>query len=420
MRIPAATVSGPRAAVWTLAFVCLWLGAGARAADDQRTYGLDYRARFVPAEGYVEASIEVSQSKPRLVELDFNAPQTTYQGFEGDGKIRRDDDRVVWQVPARGGAIRYRVEVDHKRGPRYDARMNEDWAVARLDDLFPPVSARSRVNTRAEARLFLEGPDGWSFETRYGPVAQNGVAVETAGRRFDRPLGWLAAGDLGIRRSRIADRRVAIAGPRDQDFRRMDMLAFLRWTMPELVRVVPSLPSRVLIVGGSQDMWRGGLSGPGSLYVHPGRPLVSGNSTSTLLHELIHVATDEPPAAGADWVVEGLAEYYSLVILLRTGGISGNRFQRSLEWLEEWAREDGGKLADPSSGADTARAVLLFRDLDLELRRAGTSLDPVTGELLSGEVSIERLAQLVEERLDGPSRVLARALDGAGAVVEGE
>lgn len=388
----------------------LWLlmcGAAAAVADDDRDYGLDYRATFTPDRGSVAVRIDVTQSRQRLVTLDFNAPASRYAGFAGDGAVTRDGDRVIWEVPAEGGAVSYRTRVDHRRGGAYDARMTADWAVVRLDDLFPPVSARSKVSSHARTRLYLVGPANWSFETRYGPVGRNGVAVDTRGRRFDRPLGWLAAGDLGIRRTRIGDRRIAIAGPRNQGLRRMDILVFLRWTLPELVRIAPTFPRRLLVVGAGDDMWRGGLSGPGSLYLHPSRPLVSGNATSTLLHELMHVATEEPPAAGADWIVEGMAEYYSLVVLTRTGAIRGRRLQRAFEDLREWVEKEDGRLADPSTGADTARAVLVFRDLDLELRAAGSSLDTVAGDLLGERISLERLRRLSRAQLGHASRVLA-------------
>jgi hypothetical protein len=59
-------------------------------------------------------------------------------------------------------------------------------------------------------------------------------------------------------------------------------------------------------------MWRGGLPGPASLYLHADRPLISGNSTSTLLHELVHVAQSYRAAKDEDWIVEGIAEYDTL------------------------------------------------------------------------------------------------------------
>ncbi len=393
-----------------LVVLCLCPSVVAAAAVPIHHYGVDYHARFVPEHGEAEVRLVVSQPAPELVKLDFNAPAARYSAFEGDGEITRHGDRVVWMVPGAGGELRYRTRVDHARPGGPDARMTRTWAVARLDDLFPPARARAEASAYARAHLYLEGPPGWSFETSYGSVKAGGVPVDTRGRRFDRPVGWFAAGDLGVRRTRVAGRWVAIAGPKDQGFRRMDLLVFLRWTLPQLVNVVPSFPRRLLIVSGSEDMWRGGLSGPGSLYLHPDRPLVSGNSTSPPLHELMHVATEEPPEKGADWIVEGMAEYYSLVILERSGGISHERFQRSLDWLAGWAGRDHGRLTDPSTGADTARAVLLFHALDTELTQAGASLDAVVAELLLHRISAPRLAELTAARLGHPSKVLAQAL----------
>ena len=226
--------------------------------------------------------------------------------------------------------------------------------------------------------------------------------------RFDRPTGWLVAGRLGIRRDTIAGRTVSVAAPVGQGFRRVDVLAFLRWTLPDLVAVFPGMPDRLLVVGAPEGMWRGGLSGPESLYLHVGRPLISENGTSTLLHELVHIATTAPKSAGDDWIMEGLAEYYSLETLRRSGGISEERFASALGSLAAWAQRDGGRLADPSTGAHTARAALTFHELAAELEDAGSSLDAVVGELVAGG-SLDRgsLLALLEPKLTEPSGILA-------------
>jgi hypothetical protein len=383
-------------------------------ADRSRPYDVRFTAQFVPEQGHAEASIEVVQTDGRLTLLDFNAPPSRYGEFEGDGAVSREGTRLIWEVPAGGGRLDYRVVVDRKRrGGAHDARMTDSWAVVRLDHLFPAARAVGSPGTYSRSVLHLRGPEAWSFETPYGR-SNEPVEVESRGRRFTRPAGWMAAGDIGIRRSVIAGREFAIAGPRGESFRRMDMLAFLHWTVPELVRVAPFMPDRVLIVGGSDDMWRGGLSGPASLYLHPGRPLISGNSTSTLLHELMHVAMRGLGEPGDNWIVEGIPEYYSLVILLRSGGISGERFEGALEWLRAWTEREDGHLAQPSTGANTAYAVLLFRDLDVELAAAGSRLDAVVRELFGGgPVNRSRLAALMEAELGRPSAVLERALKAA-------
>ncbi len=250
--------------------------------------------------------------------------------------------------------------------------------------------------------MSLEGPPGWSFESRYGRVRET-TPVANPDRRFDRPTGWLAAGRLGVRREWIGERRVTVAGPVDQDLRRLDIIAFLRWTLPRLVRVFPDFPAYLLIVGARDGMWRGGLSGPDSLYMHSDRPLISENGTSTLLHELVHIATGAQRGRREDWIVEGLAEFYSLEILRRSDGLGDERYRQAFDRLEAWSKEDDGTLTSPSTGANTARATLFFRDLNDELkRREAGGLDPVARRLLASQnVDADRLRVLVEKALDG-------------------
>jgi predicted metalloprotease with PDZ domain len=179
------------------------------------------------------------------------------------------------------------------------------------------------------------------------------------------------------------------------------MIAFLRWNLPELVQLYPGFPERLLIVSAGDPMWRGGLSGPDSLYIHAERPLISGNGTSTLLHELLHVAQSYRAASDADWIVEGMAEYYTLEIMRRSGTISGARAERGYVKLDEWAESVDRLAADRSSGARTAKGVTVMRDLDRELRRRSErrfSLDDVARALAESAepVTLERLRTISE------------------------
>ncbi len=389
----------------------LLLSACADAAPGREgdVYRLDYLARLQPETGNAEVTLTLSQPRALLRELDFNAPAGFYQDFRGDGRLRVTPERVSWQPPPGGGSLRYRVRVDRLRGDEYVARLTPRWAVFRLDHLFPPARARALVSSRAQADLRLSGPDGWRFETPFGP-SNSAVHRLPAGRLFPRPTGWAVAGEIGVRRDEIAHRRVAVAAPVGEGFRRQDTLAFLRWTLPDLVDVFPTFPERLLVAGSGRDMWRGGLSGPGSLYLHPDRPLISGNGTSTLLHELVHVALASTPSRSDDWLVEGLAEYYALELLRRTGGISLQRFEQALEKLGTWAARENGRLADPSTGADTAYAVLRFHELARRLERRRGSLDAVVADLLkSGNFTGEALARILEAHgLTEPFDTVAR------------
>ena len=377
------------------------------------TYPLHFSGTFDPGTGRVEATIEVQQSRHELRLLDFSAPEPRFSRFRGDGEIERDGQRLIWTLPPTGGRLSYSVKVDRKRGVRFDARMAEDWAILRLDNVFPAARTVGLSGAESIATMSLDGPQGWSFESRYGPV-RGRISVANPDRRFDRPTGWLAAGRLGVRREWIGERRITVAGPPGHDLRRIEMIALLRWTLPELVAVFPDFPDYVLIVGAGEDMWRGGLSGPNSLYLHAQRPLISENGTSTLLHEMVHIATGPVRGPREDWIVEGLAEFYALEALHRSGGLSVERYLQAFDRLADWARRERGTLRSPSTGPHTARAALLFRDLALELDGDPGGLDPIARQLLRARsIDEHTLRTLVEEALGGPSRALDRALKAA-------
>ncbi|MCG8591364.1 MAG: hypothetical protein MJE66_18880, partial [Proteobacteria bacterium] len=220
-------------------------------------------------------------------------------------------------------------------------------------------------------------------------------------RRFDRPTGWFVAGRLGVVRERVAGVQVAVAGPVGHRFRRLDLLALLRWTLPELRDVVEALPERLLIVGAGDPMWRGGLSGPNSVFVHASRPLITGDGTSPILHELMHAVLGIRGERGDDWIVEGLAEYYSLELLARSRTLSKRRHERALARFAEQARHAKQLRVDAAHGAVTARAVTILRALDAELAEATDGerdLDDVVRVLAQerGRISTARFRRVAE------------------------
>jgi predicted metalloprotease with PDZ domain len=219
-------------------------------------------------------------------------------------------------------------------------------------------------------------------------------------------------GNLGIRRETIAGTRVAIAAPEGQNVRRMDMLALLNWVLPELGTVLPDAIPRLTVVSAGDPMWRGGLSAPSSIFIHASRPLISENATSTLVHELVHVAMSSTAESGFDWIVEGLAEYYSLELLQRGGAITARRYQRALEKQSEWAASANTLCAPRSTGATTALAVVTFRDLDKEIREKSAgqfSLDNVLTQVSGARarVNLGAIEAIVSELIQGPSDTLA-------------
>jgi predicted metalloprotease with PDZ domain len=130
-------------------------------------------------------------------------------------------------------------------------------------------------------------------------------------------------------------------------------------------------------------MWRGGLSGPSSVFIHAERPLITPDGSSPILHELFHAATGARAVVDGDWVVEGLAELYSVEMLVRSRTISRRRYERVMDKLAARGA-NAPLLGRGSEGAATARAVTVLRELDQELRsrtEQQKNLDDVVAEL---------------------------------------
>jgi hypothetical protein len=394
--------------------VLLAVLAGAAAAED-REYSLLYMAEFSAGDPVARASIVVTQERSLLREVQVFIDPQRHRLLRACGEVEENADGWTWRPPPqRCGALEYEVTIPDRRGEGYDAYMADDWAIVRLDDLFPPAATRTLKGAVSRASLSFTLPEDWSAETPYGSIDDKPRAIANPERRFDRPVGWAILGDLGVRRQKIADRRVVVAAPVGTGYRRLDTIAMLNWNLPQLVEVFPTLPGRLLIVGADAPMWRGGLSGPNSLLLHGSLPLISENGTSTLLHELVHVASGLRAEGDADWIIEGSAEYYGLELMRRSGTITPYRFERALKGLARWHREEGvDELStDRAYGATTAKAVLIMQRLDAEIREASggrNSLDDVMRLLIKGdgEVSETDFRDAVGQVLGRPSRVLA-------------
>ncbi|MCJ7557016.1 MAG: hypothetical protein MUP90_08900, partial [Gammaproteobacteria bacterium] len=395
---------------------CLAPASAAEAAPqtiDEKVYDLDFTATLVPETSTARVRIQVRQPRDFLREVRFSIDPGRHHDFAGDGQVTLDGETVTWVPPKKGGSFTYTVNLNHQRkSGAFDSKIESRWALFRGDDLVPPASVTALKGARSRSRLRLTGPGNWSFLSPYPKDKQGWFTVDWPERGFDRPVGWMVAGKLSVRWADINGVRVAVAGPRGQGVRSMDILAFLRWNLPVLLQIFPDFQERILIVSAGDPMWRGGLSGPNSLFLHADRPLISANGTSTMLHELMHIAQGYSAEGGDDWIVEGIAEFYTLEIMQRSGTLSRTRYRKGHEQLDAWGDEVSDLQADSSSGARTARAVGIMQALDAELREGSKnvySLDEVVRRLsLEGEpVTLERLRQVSMDLVGKPLESLA-------------
>ena len=367
-----------------------------------RSYQLEYIVTPDAAAGGAWVEMKLSQSSHLLREVNMRAPAEKISAPSGDGEISLADERLIWSPPPGGGSLRWFALIDHRRdGGSFDAHITADWAIFRAEDVIPQAATRALRNATSDTTLSFNLPSGWSSMTEYFG-RNHSYRISNPKRRFDRPAGWIILGDIGVRYDRIAGLRVNVAAPTNQGMRRNDILALLNWTLPEVLRIVPDFPKRLTIVGAGDPMWRGGLSGPQSLFIHADRPLISENGTSTLLHEIMHIAFRSSADEGMDWIIEGLAEYYSLAILHRSGTISDRRFAAAIRKQAEWGSSVIKLCGSTSSGAITARAVTILSDLDREIRSMSNGrkrLDDVMTALAASEdaISLGDLAAIVRQ-----------------------
>jgi hypothetical protein len=296
--------------------------------------------------------------------------------------------------------LRYSFRIDHLRDDRgYDSRCTNTWALFRGGDMVPAARVRFTDGARSRTRLQFVLPEGWSVAAPYTRLRGGVYKIEHPHRAFDRPTGWFVLGDLGVTVEEVAGTKVSVAGPVRHGVRRLDMLALMRWSLPELNRIIGTPMDRMLVVSAGDPMWRGGLSGPNSMFVHADRPLISNDATSPILHELVHAAMGAYADDSADWIVEGLAEYYSLQLLMRTGTLDPVRVEEQLARAE--SAYDAG-ASDGKTSSRTRRGVGYLVLLDANIREATEgeqSLDDVLRVLAAvhEETDLEQLRAAVAE-----------------------
>jgi len=389
------------------------------ASSKRKTYSVAYEVELRPQSGI--AHVTLTLTGPELPSrLTFNIDPERHRNFSGTGELEKRPASVVWTPPLDKGTLAFDFKVDHVlKGGTHDSYMTGEWAVFRGDRLIPPVRSLASTNLYAETTLHFTLPTGWSIQTRYPDRGTHRYAIDDPSRRFERPTGWMLAGKIGSRQAAIAGFSALVATPAGDAARRQETLAFMNWNLPHVTALFPTFPKRVLIVRAGEPMFRGGLSGPASLFLHSERPLVTENRTSPLLHELVHVAMGISGDDTSDWIVEGFAEYYSIELLRRSGGISARRFKEATALQGTRGQRAPDLFVSASTGAVTARAVSVMLAVDTEIReatRGKASLDDVARELAQqrGEVSLSQFQSLAAKAAGRPVRALDRAalIDG--------
>jgi hypothetical protein len=380
---------------------------------------LDYHVRLLPQSDQAEVRLTLAQGSA-VRSLDFDLGDgSLYSDFKADGQWQLTpgkQTRGVWRPAADKASLTYRVRVSHgRKNGSFDTRMTPTWALMRGDDLVPPAKLDQQDGIELVSRLEFELPNGWkSVETAWPRVGKNKFRVNNVSRLFDRPTGWMLAGHLGSRRTRLGETEVTVASPRGQGMRRMDVLTLLTFVWPQVQAVYPRHPTKLLIVGANDPMWRGSLGAHESIYLNTRLPLVSESGTSAVVRELAQVFGRINDQQRSDWISEGFAEYYAIELVRRAGGMSDERY----EGLQKKLARDGQKVTtlrgEQINPAQVSKAVLLLQELDREIRlktRNKRSLDDVLrGAMHLGSVDTKAFVQLADSVIGESSKVLETEL----------
>ncbi len=399
-----------------LATLVVGLFFSVESAHASRTYQARFNLDVQPNSKSANGSVVIVAGTGYVANMRLNMPTSRYSKVTGDGTVKIVGGKVFWTPPQAGGTLRYSVAINNKRANGgFDALVGANWAIFRGDDAFPKAQVRAKGHSVSE--MVLTVPKGWHVNTGYQRTSETQYRfnLNDVRRKFDAPKGWMIAGEIANRIEKIAGCEVLVAGPEGLGIRRQDMLAFLNYTLPEMKRAFGVMPTRLLIVTGPDPMWRGGLSGPNSLFIHMDRPLISENGTSTLLHELTHSITRISGASRSDWIAEGLAEFYGFEVIRRSGGMTEDRFADTINTLKKWSKSVTTIAVPRSASEVTAKAVVMLSELDTEIRNASggkRNLDDVTKLIIAAQkrVSTEEFKAAAAKVLGRPSKVLESPL----------
>ncbi|CAI8818462.1 hypothetical protein [Pseudomonas sp. IT-P218] len=380
---------------------------------------LDYHVRLLPQSDQAEVRLTLAQGAA-VRSLDFDLGDGShYSDFKADGQWQLTEGkpaRGVWRPAAEKASLTWRVKISHgRKSGSFDTRMTPTWALMRGDDLVPPARLDQQDGIELVSRLEFELPTGWqSVETAWPRIGKNKFRIDNVSRLFDRPTGWMLAGHLGSRRTRLGETEVTVASPRGQGMRRMDVLTLLTFVWPQVQAVFPRHPTKLLIVGANDPMWRGSLSAHESIYLNSRLPLVSESGTSPVVRELAQVFGRINDQQRSDWISEGFAEYYAIELVRRAGGMSDERYEGLHGKLVKDSQKVTSLRGEQINAAQVAKAVLLLQELDREIRlqtRNKRSLDDVLrGAMHLGSIDTKEFVQLSESVLGESSKVLDTGL----------
>jgi hypothetical protein len=383
------------------------MGLYARTASAKETFSVDYIVSISQKQPAVARIRWELSGIEEVKHLSLHFPAGRFDHFAGTGTLEPIEGGVRWVPGGPYAHLTYRATVNHARGQhgRYDSYACTDWVATRARDLFPRIgieyAARDGARPKSRARLIFRVPSGWQTATAFAASAPNTYQLSQPDMTLDRPHGWFALGKLTLERQEIGDVMVEVARAPGSALVARELFALYGRTLPALRTLLAAAPQTILLVSAPDPMWHGGISAERSFFMHGQRPLRTPDKTSPYLHEMFHVLQPYRPAADADWIEEGLAEFYSLELQRRAGLVDAAAFARALGYFERFGlwNVDLTQQQDNAATGNSAPLVMYALDQRIQHDTAGKKrLDDVVHRLAQegGEVDTSRFLHAID------------------------
>ncbi|MDG2271686.1 MAG: hypothetical protein P8L39_05250, partial [Halioglobus sp.] len=127
-------------------FACLTLMVVApciaASASGEKGYAVEYEAILDPATGHARVKLTLEQATQLLRSVSFRMPADRYLNIESNSTVARNGNTVTWRPGNTGGVLRYDYIVDKQRSNGApDAKITPNWALLKLDHLFPSANS---------------------------------------------------------------------------------------------------------------------------------------------------------------------------------------------------------------------------------------------------------------------------------------
>ena len=376
-RRPSARGTGPtcRAVIAAPAILMMALNPSTATAQEKTTFAVDFIVTLSATNPRVAHVRWELAGIDEIEELRLHFRNQRIKKLHASGRLDSNSEGARWIPGGPYGHLSYSVDINQGRGQsgKFDSYAGPNWVATRARQLFPKIamtfSPRSGAGARSRSRLIFRLPPGWQSAAPFPSLSPHTYELRDDHSVLARPRGWFACGEIGLAHEEIADMMVQVASAPGTLVGADRIFEFLSPTLPSLKKLLQAGAQTLLIVTAPDPMWHGGISGEHSFFIHGKRPLRTPDHTSPYLHELFHVLQPYKPGADADWVEEGLAEYYSLELQRRAGMITAPDFARALQYFERFGKWNVDLSAQRDNAATNNSAPLVMYALDQHIQR---------------------------------------------------